>query len=449
VSNARDLAADLLLRYDRTGTWVGAGIEAARSGLTDPRERGLLTEIAYGCVRRQGTLAAVLSSASKRPVPRLNAALRTALRVGLYQVLFLDRVPAHAAVDHAVRWSKRHAGPQRAGYVNGVLRSLLRGLEGAAAGPDEPRRDVPREDGTAVRFARPVFPDPQSDEAASLAGRYSMPTWIVRRWLEQWGGERTATVLRAGITRPPLTLRARRGQAALADALKARDLAFEAGAVDGALLLRSGEGVVAELIGSREAAVQDATGQRVAPLLAPQGGERILDLCAAPGGKTLHLADLMGAGALTACDVDEAKVARLQELGASMPDIDYRALLIDAKAPLPFEPASFDGILVDAPCTNTGVLRRRVEVRWRLEPGDVTALAALQLDLLERCLPVLRPGGRLVYSTCSLEAEENEGVVEALAARHPELACTQAFRVWPGRDADGGYAAVVRISGSP
>lgn len=444
VSGARDQAAELLWRLERSGGRVREALGPALGRLEDVRERGLLTELAYGCVRRQGTLDAVLAAASRRAVLRLHAAVRTALRLALYQVLFLDRVPAHAAVDHAVGWARARAGGRRAGYANAVLRALLRDFEGPASGAEDHRRDVPREDGSAVRFRRTLFPDPGKDAAGSLAGRFSTPRWLVARWLERWGEERAHAVLQAGITRPPLTLRARVAPGTLATTLRARDVAFEVGPGDTALRLAPGESGALASVRGGEAAVQDATSQRVAPLLAPQPGARVLDLCAAPGGKTVHLADLMGRGALTACDVDEAKVRGLEDLRPQLGEVEYEAVRVPPKGKLPFEAQAFDGVLVDAPCSNTGVLRRRVEARWRLKARDFDALAAIQVGLVRRALPLLKPGGRLVYATCSLEAEENEQVLERVLAKHGDFEGEVAFRAWPCAEADGGFAAILR-----
>ncbi len=170
----------------------------------------------------------------------------------------------------------------------------------------------------------------------------------------------------------------------------------------------------------------------------------MLDLCAAPGGKALHLADLMAdGGEVLACDADEAKVAAMADLAGRVRHeaVVFRTQVVPAEGDLPFPAASFDAILIDAPCTNTGVLRRRVEARWRLAPDDVAALAAIQRGLLERALPLLKPKGRLVYTTCSLEPEENEAQVDAFLAAHPDFVCAEQLRVPAGRDADGGFAA--------
>jgi 16S rRNA (cytosine967-C5)-methyltransferase len=192
--------------------------------------------------------------------------------------------------------------------------------------------------------------------------------------------------------------------------------------------------------------VQDATAQRVAPLLEPEPGQRLLDLCAAPGGKALHLADLLGGrGEVVACDVDPGKVEGLEALRPLVPPgVTWTVARVPEHGPLPFEAASFDGVLVDAPCSNTGVLRRRVEARTRLTPHDVAQRALVQRELLERALTLLKPGGRLVYSTCSVEPEENEDVVRAILEAHPTLQRGAGFDVVPQADADGGFAVVMR-----
>lgn len=443
--DARDLAAELLLEDDRKRAYVRDLLPEARAKLADPRDRGLLTELAYGVVRRRGTLDALLAPRSRRPIERLARPVRVALRLGLYQILFLDRVPVHAAVDHAVGWARRRTNAKTAGFVNAVLRATARDVEGLARGAEDPRRDVPREDGSMMRVKTPVFGAASADLAAHLAARYSMPSWLVARWLARRGEGSTRALLRAAITRPPLGLRARGDRTTLYRELEAAGVAVRAGPLDTSLLVEGGdEHAALEAVTRGDAWVQDATAQRVAPLVAPRPGERLLDLCAAPGGKTLHLADLLGRGTIVACDVDAAKVERLEALRPRFPEgVALETRLLASDGALPFEPASFDAVLIDAPCTNTGVLRRRVEARWRLAPEDVGALAAIQRDLLERAWPLVRPGGRLVYTTCSLEPEENEDLVAAFVAAHDDVDRGETIEVSGGRDQDGGFATVL------
>ncbi|MDJ0974566.1 MAG: transcription antitermination factor NusB [Planctomycetota bacterium] len=445
MPSARDHAADLLLEWDKTRAFVREPLAQRRAALSDPRERGLLTELVYGPIRQLGTLDKILERFASRPLRALNAGVRTAVRLGLYQVLYLDRVPAHAAVDHAVGWARGRSGPKRAGFVNGVLRGTLRAVEGKATGEEQLRRDVPRPDGTCVRFKRDVFADPAKDEAANLAQRWSMPRWLVERWVQTFGTLPAIDLLRTGIQRPALGVRARDDAAALLARLAAAGADVRAGPVDGSLVVPSGEAHVLAEVEAGHAAIQDPTSQRVAPLCAAGPGARVLDLCAAPGGKTLHLADLMQSGSVVAADVDAAKVEALKDLAPRMGAVTLETHHLAPAGALPFESGTFDAVLVDAPCTNTGVLRRRVEARWRLTAKDIGALATIQRGLLEAALPLLVPGGRLVYSTCSLEPEENEVVTRAMAAAHPELAMQEAYRVVPGADHDGGFAVVFTV----
>ncbi len=444
--SARDLALDVLLGEARGHGFVRDLLPAARARAASPRERALVTELAYGVVRRRATLDRILAASSARGLDRVDRAVLQALRLALYQVVFLDRVPAYAAVDHAVGWVRHRVGARAAGFVNGVLRAATRAGTGLATGPEDPRRDVPREDGSAVRLDAPLFPDPSFDLAENLALRYACPRWLVERWLARLGLPRTRSVLGAGIGTPPLALRARRDPEKLLHALVAEGVPARPGPVANAVLVEAGgEAKALRHVGNGEAWVQDATAQRVAPLLDPTREGRWLDLCAAPGGKTLHLADLLpGRGTIVACDVDERKLARLERVRAYVPEgVRLETRIVPADGPLPFDRASFDGVLVDAPCTNTGVLRRRVEARWRLAPEDVLALARVQRALLDRAWPLVRPGGRLVYATCSLEPEENQETVASLTEAQPDATLLRSLEVPPGRDQDGGFAAVL------
>lgn len=444
--SARDLAARILLQEDRRGTWIREQLAPARGALGDARDQALLTELTYGVVRRRGTLDRILDVVGRRPVHRLGSEVRTALRLGLYQVLFLDRVPAHAAVDHAVGWVRDNGSKRATGYANGVLRACVRQVAGPAPeGPEVPRRDVPRADGAAVRTKRPVFSDPATQPARNLGERYSMPEWIVKRWLDHVGADATLDALRASISRPPLVLRAREDSPSLLAWLEERGARATPVDPPGAIVVEEGEPTAIEAVEAGRAWVQDATAQRVVPLMGLHAGERVLDLCAAPGGKALQIADAMGRGTLVASDVEPGRVRTLEALAEQIPsEVDYTAVRVHRRRPLPFDDGAFDAVLIDAPCSNTGVLRRRVEARWRLKPSDIQDLAGVQLDLLERAVPVTAPAGRIVYATCSYEPEENAGVLEAFLERHTDWAADEPLRVPPGLDGDGAFAVVLR-----
>ncbi len=212
MPSARDLALDALLAMERDGTRAKETVDGLRAQLTDPRDRGLLTEIVYGVVRRLPTLDALLAAVSKTPLGKLDPAVHAALRVALYQALFLDRIPAFAAVDAAVEAVKARTNPRLAGFANGVLRTILRSVNGKAEGAEQPRCDLPRPGTFALRLSRPVFPDPTRSLADNLAVRYAHPAWLVDRWLTRVGLDATRTLLDLGCGKPPLSLRARPGR---------------------------------------------------------------------------------------------------------------------------------------------------------------------------------------------------------------------------------------------
>ena len=443
MRTARDHAVQALVAVDRRDGWIAPEIERRRPTLDDPRDRALLTELGLGVVRARGTLDVVLGTVSRRPVRSLHTQIRAALRVGAYQLLYLDRTPAHAAVDHAVGWTRAALGAKRAGFVNGVLRGLTRALTGPAQGPQDPRRDLPRSDGTAVRFRDPVFPDPRRDGPATSASASPVPGgWWCAGWRTAATRPRSRLCAQGVVARPSRSVRAGRvtnwRRRSPSPASRSRPAASRRRcSFAGASRMRCRRWFAGL------ARVQDATSQAVVPLARLRSGAAVLDLCAAPGGKTLHAADVMGSGRIVACDVDTEKVQALAALTPEAGDVSLMAKQVSATGPLPFEAASFDAVFVDAPCSNTGVLRRRVDVRWRLRPKDINALADQQRSLLRRAAPLVRPEGVLVYSTCSLEPEENEAVIEAFLSAHPQYVQADQHACLPAADADGGFAVAL------
>jgi 16S rRNA (cytosine967-C5)-methyltransferase len=419
----------------------------------DPRDRDLARELAYGTLRRLATLDHLLGRLSKPRLRDLEPRVRAALRVGAYQVLFLDRVPAAAAVNEAVAGARRAGGGRAAGYANAVLRSLARavGERRDGDGDDEPRRTVPTGDGRHVLLSRALLPDPAKDGAASLAARWSMPRWIVARWLESLGPDRAVDCLRASAARPGTWLRPLPGrEAPLRAALEAAGIPFEA-REDGApgLLLR-GSGPVEGLPGFDEGlfVVQDPAAGRAVELLGALPGERVLEIGAGRGGKTALLAAAVGPGGrVAAVDRDGARLellrGTLRRTGAAPGAVE--AVEGDALAEGVLPAGPFDRVLVDAPCSNTGVLARRVEARHRVKVSDIDTLAALGRRLLEAGLGRLRPGGAAVHSVCSLEPEEGPATVRRALRKREDLslASEELLLPVPGRR-DGGYAAVIR-----
>ena len=367
-----------------------------------PRDSGLATELVFGTLRWQRYLDWILAPHSKRRLATLDARVLAVLRMTVYQLVFLERVPAFAAVNDAVTLAPRTPGVKP--FVNAVLRSFTR------------------------RGAREREPAPPRDPTEALATRCSFPTWLATRWVARFGREEAEALMRAFNERAPLTLRANTLRVTR-DALAARladeeDLAWRATrwAPEGLVVepggAPAGWGAFAEGL----FVVQDEAAMLVARLLAPEPGATIADVCAAPGTKTTHLAQLMGdRGRVLAFDRAPARLARVREAAARLGIKTIEALDGTVETLAPHFRDACDGVLVDAPCSNLGVLRRNPDVKWRREPGDLATSAERQGRILAAAATMVTPGGRLVYATCSLEPEENEAVVAAFVGAHPDF----------------------------
>jgi 16S rRNA (cytosine967-C5)-methyltransferase len=402
-TDARRTAFEVLTRVDE-GAYADLALSAALERLSDQRERALATELAYGVLRRRGKIDFALARFCKQPLAKLEPAVLRLLRLGAYQLLELDRVPARAAVHATVELAKGLGLQRAAGFINGVLRSLDRG-----------RQTIP-------------WPDPVQSPAAHLEQALSLPAWLARRWLADLGADE-ALALAAALQQPaPFTLRTNtlrtdRDELLAAFAAAGHEVAPTAFAPEGIVLVHRGP---VPLPGEGEGLfqVQDEASMLIPHLLAPQPGERLLDACAAPGGKTTQLAALaQNRAEILALDL-HPKRAALVAAGAER--LGCRGISVRAwdmtGVPDFLPPASFDGVLADAPCSGLGVLRRNPELRWRRTADDPRRLARLQEAILASAANLVKPGGRLVYSVCTQTPEETEGVVRAFLATHGEFA---------------------------
>jgi 16S rRNA (cytosine967-C5)-methyltransferase len=447
---ARRLALDALLQSRRGEGFVSEALDHRLQGAKlSPADRRLATQLAYGVLRRRGTLDALLRPLVNRRPDQVEPWLWEALRLGALQLALLTHIPPHAALHETVELAAQR--PRAKGFVNAVLRRLAE-LVTHDRCPGPAADALPLEPGAYRRLARPVLPDPATSPVEYFAAAFALPRWLAERWAGRFPWEEC---LRLGFwfaAPPPIWLRCntlRTDRAALLAAFAAAGVRAETGDYPQAVRLLE-PAAIRDLPGYEVGwfAVQDESAMRVAAALAPEPGSRVLDLCAAPGGKTTHLAELMrNQGQIAACDVDDRRLQTVGELcrrlGASI--VQPVRLHPERNEEPPAGP--FDAALVDVPCSNTGVLGRRPEVRWRLRPGDFRHLVPRQTKLLIQAAERVRPGGAMVYSTCSIEPEENRGVVEAVlrGLRHLELEA-EAEQV-PGRPADGGYWARLRVKG--
>jgi len=448
-ANSRELAFSVLSEYKTSGRLIAPLLEshAQRAGLAAD-ERALASEIAHGVVRRRATLNTLLQHQIDRPRHRVEGALWTLLQIGAYQLVLLGSVPSHAAVNETVNVAGRLGQPNWRGFLNGVLRSVARELTDQLT--NLPAADaVPLNEGCYRRLSRPCFGDPDDNLQEYVVCAFSFPEWLIERWQRQctadellrtcfWYNTRGAVSLRVNM------LRSSREQ--LLEALGGAGVIASAGVLPEAVRL-AGTVRVDTLPGYREGwfAVQDSSAMHAADLLAPQPGERILDMCAAPGTKTTHLAERMrDDGTIVATDIRPDRLELVEQncrrLGIGI--VETRQVGRDG-ADLPEGP--FDAVLVDVPCSNTGVLGKRPEARWRIKPEDLRELPQLQLRLLRDACDRTRPGGRVLYSTCSIEPEENQQVVHQLLTSRPKVQMEQELTHLPGRPADGGYQALLRF----
>ena len=400
-------AAYRVLRAVLGGDDLPHALARVRDSLADDRDRALVTEISTGTLRWLGALDRVIEQVAGRPSERLDDEVLTVLRLGAYQLLYLDRVPAAAAVHESVNLVRRVGKASASGLVNAVLR-------GIAAIVDAP--PLPPEPGPS---------DTREARLAYLSVTCSHPRWLVGRWVDRRGFLRTVEWVRFNNTPPALTLRANRLRTTTA-ALARRLAEHEVRTVptrfapDGLRVL-GGNPLRTPLWARGLFLVQDEASQLVAELTAAQPGERVLDACAAPGGKTTAIAAAMGqTGSLVASDLRPARVRLLRETLEQTGATGVRIVRLDLGQPPPFQPV-FDCVLVDVPCSGLGIIRRDPEIRWRRQPVDLARFARDQLTMVSHASRVVRPGGRLVYATCSSEPEENEEVVDAFLADHPDF----------------------------
>ncbi|MFC0216067.1 16S rRNA (cytosine(967)-C(5))-methyltransferase RsmB [Paenibacillus chartarius] len=414
-ASARSVALDVLTGVDEQGAYSNLLLNQTlqRSGLSRP-DAALATELVYGTIQRLNTIDHFLGRFVRGGLAKLEPWVRSLLRLSYYQLAYLERVPDHAAVSEAVNLAKRRGHAGIAGMVNGTLRTVIRERDGGGLTVD----------------GRGLTP------AEALALRHSYPAWLCQRWIDRFGLETAERICAAGNTPPHTSVRAnalRGSREELLHELQQQgvDAAPSELAPQGLVLRGGGSAAMLPQFAAGELSIQDESSMLVAELLAPEPGMAVLDCCAAPGGKTTHIAEkLRGEGAVWASDVHEHKIKLIDEQAQRLGLTNIRTICADARELAHrFPPESFDCILLDAPCSGFGVIRRKPDLKWAKMPDDIPAINAIQREILESIHPLLKPGGVLVYSTCTIEREENEDTVQAFLANHTEFALDKASPV--------------------
>lgn len=422
------------------------------------QDRGLATELVMGVVRHRLTLARLIGRFTTRGWNRVGQRIQHILMIGAYQLIWLDGIPAFAAVDQAVEQAKCEGGKRAGQFVNGVLRSLIRDIEQRrlTAEQGDSRRSVLVSHDTVCQFKREFLIDPQEDPIAYWSDATSHPGWLISRWRDAYGMRKTIDIARAGMNRPPIVLRPNRLKTdapGLAKRLAEEGVTTEI-LPEGAGLVVTGGDSPMQTRAFEEGLFQpqDRTAMEVLPKASDyriKPGDIIVDLCAGLGTKATQLAEMTrDRGVVLATDKDGDKLELLRANALRLGCQSIQILSVPETVSRAAAAGGAHWVLVDAPCSNTGVLARRPEARYRLTPHSLETLNKLQIEVLAEAAQLLRPQGRLIYSTCSIDPQENEQVAAHFSETHPDWRFITSETTLPQAGPlptdwrDGGYFAV-------
>ena len=434
MDKARETALKIINAVHEQEAYANVALakELRKGGLSD-MDRRFVTELVYGTVKAGETLDWIIRKYINRPISKVSPIIRDILRMGVYQLKYMDKVPDSAACNESVELAKRfgHAGVAK--FVNGVMRTMVR----------EPEKGA--------------FPEGKGNATVQLALTEQHPEWLVRRWIKEFGYDEAAKLCAFNNQQAPLSVRANTLKTNRSELM----LQLISVGVDCQQSVFTPEGVIINSHGSLDdlqvlqdgyCQVQDESSMLVAHVVDPQPGELVLDVCSAPGGKTTHMAAMMeNRGRIVACDIYDHKLERVrsnaERLGVTIID----PMLIDAREIWQEFPQEADRVLVDAPCSGLGVLRRKPDSRWRKSPELIKELPKLQLEILRSAAAAVKPGGLLVYSTCTIAHEENQDVVKAFLEKAKEFTLENAgerlpvprddemIQLYPQRDGTDGF----------
>lgn len=399
--NVRELALEVLMKIEKNDAYSHILLnETIHKAPLNDRDIALLTEIVYGTIQRRDTLDFYLQPFTKN-AKKIQLWVQMLLRLSVYQLVYLSKIPPHAVVHEAVEIAKKRGHKGASGFVNGVLRNFLR---------------------TPLRSFAEI-----SDPIERIAVETSHPLWLVKRWVDVYGMDETEKMCKENVLTPKVSIRMNLWKASpeeIIEKLEKEGVFVTRGHLsEDSLLVEKGNVIRTRCFEEGYVTVQDESSMLVARALDPKPNATILDCCAAPGGKTTHIAERMNnEGKIIACDIHEHKLRLIEEAGHRLGISIIQTMALDArKADEAFAKESFDYILVDAPCTGFGVIRRKPDVKWRKTEKEIETMAAIQIQILRSAAKLLKQGGRLVYSTCTVERDENENIVEQFLKEHPHF----------------------------
>jgi 16S rRNA (cytosine967-C5)-methyltransferase len=454
---ARDIAIEVLNRFDLKLNYAGAILDEI---LNQTSERQRTTDLVFGTLRNRNAIDNVIAVFSNRPVERITGILLNIIRVAVFELIYSPATPEYSIVNEAVEIAKSAGGNRQTGFVNATLRQITRHITARQIQLNQAnlKRTLPQSPTTGCQFDTCFLPDSAAQPADYLSTVFSLPKWLITDWLSEFGIECTQQICFASNRRPGIYIRPNTLKTTTQElAEKLHQAGVDAEIVPKMEIIQlKGPQAITKLPGFTEGlfTVQDITASQMVRLLQPQPHWRILDLCAAPGTKTTQLAELTGDSAeIVATDIDSERLKKVEEnvtrLGVkSVTIIDYEKLFQNSQFSILH--SKFDAVLLDVPCSNTGVLAKRIETRYRLNPKAIEQLTKTQMELLHKAVRFgVKPSGKICYSTCSIQMAENNRLIKKFLQKHSDFTLESEQFILPSADEfdrDGGYVAIIMKS---
>lgn len=450
TQTARIVAMEVLNRLVSARDYAGPVLNKLLNRTADKQRTVALV---LGTIRNRTAIDTVITEFAGRPVSRIQKKLLTVIRIAVYELIYCPKSPDYSIVNDAVNNAKTAAAKKQAGFVNAVLRRILRHIKNRNTRPDPAgeQQIIPRSVSAGCEFDRKFLPNPKASAEDFFSTAFSLPKWLIEDWLERFGFKKTRSICFASNRKASVyirvnTLKITRHQ--LLEKFRNENIEFQVPPDELMIKLRKPKNIT-ELFGFQEGlfSVQDVTASQPVRLLMPEPGWKILDMCAAPGGKTTQLAEFTADKAeILATDINDKRLGKVTE---NIARLGIKSVTVTGYEKLREKAAAsglFDCILLDVPCSNTAVMARRPEVRYRIKPQTIRKLTKTQLDLLNIAAQMLKPQGRICYSTCSIQNDENNLLVERFLRKSGSFKLKAEKLVLPsaGRfDCDGGYTAIL------
>ena len=451
LKTARTIAAIALNRFDQKRNYAGTILNKLLPK-TDEKQRA--TDLVFGTIRNRSAIDMVLAKLADCYIERIPSELLNIIRIGAYELIYCPATAEYSIVNEAVNNTKAIAGKKQAGFVNAVLRQIARHIQSRQIqlSAAEPQRTLPQTPSTGCEFDAIVLPELELSPADYFSSAFSLPKWLVADWLTEFGAEKTGQICLASNRKPSIYIRPNRLRTTISDLAEKfhrADIDFKI--VNESMFSIESPQAITQLAGFAEGlfTVQDITASQPVRFLQPQPAEcgTILDLCAAPGTKTTQLAELADDKAkIIATDIDSKRLEKVKENTARLGISGVRIVAYKNLEKIAAEVGPFDCILLDVPCSNTGVLAKRPETRYRISTEAITELTKIQLRLLQTAETMIKPHGKICYSTCSIQQDENDRLIRKFLQRNCNFKLEYESLILPSAeqpDCDGGYTAII------